>query len=98
MCFSGTSCILRGITLEWTADVWHLNIDRLELCVEVESSHAVLSTDARLFVAAERQLTRVDIIIVDVDAASLQRCYHSVCTLYVPTTSTTISIIITFDS
>ena len=64
--------------LKRAPDVAHFNIDGLELRVEVERSHAVFSTDAGAFVAAERQLARVDVVVVDVRTTRFQSRHDSV--------------------
>jgi len=72
--------------LQWTPDVTHLDVDRLELGVVVQRHSAVLSSDARLLVAAEGQFARIHVVVVNVDTAGLQCCHHAVSSTQITTT------------
>ena len=68
-----------SVHLKRAPNVAHFDIDRFELSVIVERSHAIFSSDAGAFVAAERQLTRENVIVVDVNASGLKRRHNSMC-------------------
>ena len=60
-------------------DVARFDEHGLDLREVLEALGAALAPDARLLVAAERQLWRVDVVVVDVDVSGLQTRRNTMC-------------------
>lgn len=72
--------------LERSLYISHFHIDRLDLCVIIQCVWAIFSPQSRFLVPPKGDPHGVNIVIVDVEGASLQSRSYSVCPLEVTET------------